>query len=370
MNPAQNRKIALFALIAAAGLALGGCTGPDPFPDACMSGAVTGDFTSLLDSWQGVLALAVLVTFLFSAMVFMVSGLFAHRGLIVWSRNQMYEGFATLVLAILAVSIVGVICSVDVGIFSAQCVDTSLVPGYYDDAVVNGSCNFYDVAQFYLQAFSNLITNGFYFVLLLNLTFSAIASVTLSLAPNGIGPTISIGPGLSTITQGLTTAIIAVATAQILTMAQIMVLKIASKLFGVLLVAGILLRGFGLTRGFGGALIALAFGLYFIYPLSVVLVYGTLMNDMTASVETLAGIESIPTNPVEAGVTSPSGDISNGLKDAIATIVGPVCGFVSMLALGVVFAPFIVFIMLVSFVKGLSAILGEEMDVSNLTRLV
>ena len=359
---AKIRKLAPLALIFAAGLLLSGCTSPD----VCDSkGLVSGDFTALWSSWQGAIALGVLVIFLISGLVYVLSGLIAHRGLMVWSKNQIYEGFVTLVFAFFALMLVGFVCSMDVHVLDADCVPQDgfwkinpLYPAQaewrFDAGTHWGSCNAFDVANYDLQRFRNQISNGFYIVLAINLVVAGLASTVISYSVTGMGPTMSIGQGLSNTSQQLSTAMIAIVSAQLITMTQLLLLQVSARLFGFLMPAGIILRSFGITRGFGGSLIAIALGFYLIYPLAVVLCYGMVLGTVDSDLAVMGGKDTVPD-----GV---SGDWWNP--------VDKTCAFVGTLIVGAVLVPFIVFVIVIAFVKGVSGMIGEEVDVSNLTRLV
>jgi len=364
-------RFAVCAAIVAVALLLSGCTAPK----VCDNRLVSGEFEALWETWQGIIALGVLVIFLISGLVYILSGLAAHRGLVVWAKNQMYEGFVTLILAMFAMMLVGFVCSMDVHVLDAECVPaqpqwwegtslTNLCSGSdcYDADTNWGSCNPFDVSHYYLQEFRNKLNDAFWYVAGLNFVVAALSTTSICYILSGLGACMSFGQGFSALSQQISNGLIVIVTAQLITMAQILLLKISEKLFGFLLPAGIILRSFGITRGFGGALIAIALGFYLIYPLSIVLFYGMLLDNVDTG---LKGLKSQA--PPSTDIFS---SISNAISGAWSAIGDAVCGFIGLLVVGAVLVPFLTFIVVIAFVKGLSGALGEEVDVSNLTRLV
>jgi len=332
----RARRIGAYALIAFLALLLGGCVTEQK---VCESNLVSGHFEAFWNDWRGMLMTGVLIIFIVSGFVYMLGNLLTHRGLLVWAKNQMYEGFVTLIFAFFALSLVGFICSLDACLVS--------------DCTASSPHNAFDLAQHQLEAFSNKIAEGFWWVAGLNFVLAALVSMNLKLSVSGVGPTFSFANGLSSTSQQLGNAMMVIVAAQVLTMAQILILRISEKMFFFLLPAGILLRSFGMTRGFGGALVAIAIGFYLIYPLSIVLFYGMLDNTVSSGVNSMAS-QDIPSDASASGWD----------------VMGQVCTFIGTLIVGAALIPFMVFIVVVSFVKGLSSAIGEEVDVSNLTRLV
>jgi len=338
------KRFATYAFILVAGLLLSGCT----IPKVCSDGGVHADFTTLWTTWQGVIATGVLVIFLVSGLVYILAGLIAHRGLIVWAKNQIYEGFVTLIFALFAMSLVGFVCSTDISIVGMRC-----PPG-------SSSCNAFDAAYRYLDEFSGDINTGFILSSVLNFVVAGLSTLTFGFAIAGIGLSLGLGNGLTPLKQVLSNALVAIVTAKLIIVAQMMLLKISERIFSLLLPAGIILRSFGITRGFGGALIAIALGFYFIYPLSIVYFYGTLLGYGAEGLSISERLDELRHGQIPQ---EPTDDLS------ITTFV-PICGFIGLLIVGSLLVPFLTFIIVVSFVKGLSGTLGEEVDVSNLTRLV
>ena len=225
--------------------------------------------------------------------------------------------------------------------------------GIYSQAP--GDCSMFAVATYYLEDFSNTVWSAWWTIFAANMTLGAISTYTYAPGASGLGIVITFGAGLSQVSSSFSSALVMITIAQVLTKAQILLIKIAGALFGYLLPAGIVLRAFGITRGFGGALIAIAIGFYLIYPLAVVFSYGMVLNNVHNQVNSM---------PSGGGM-----DVDSWQSDS-GGLFGSVCGIVGTVLVGAVIIPFIAFVIVVAFVKGLSAAIGDEVDVSNLTRLI
>ncbi len=305
-----------------------------------------GSFLAIWGAWQNVIVTAVLIILLVCGLVYAISNAIAYRNLTVWAQSQMYEAFATLVFAFLIVGIVSWMCGVDARIVGATC-DPACGP--------NGcGCSVFKVADDYLSQFNGEISKAWWAVAMANMAIAALSTTVFSVGASGLGTTIGLGPGLSQVSASMSSALIMIGIAQLLTIAQLELLRLSAVLFVYLLPAGIVLRAFGITRGFGGGLIAIAIGFYLIYPLSIVFMYGLVDSQIHNQVGGAPG----------------GSDESTWQQQASGPIVGWMCGLVGTILVGAAVVPFITFIIVVSFVRGLSQAIGEEVDVSNLTRLI
>jgi len=366
------KRLACLALVAAGALLLSGCTSPEVCSDMT-------SFETFFSGWQPVLFMATFVVFLVAGLAYILAGVVSHKGVRTWAVNQFYEGIGTLVLAVFFVGLVSWMCGLDARIFGAEtkCVPIPApwfidIPGLHATAMCGGrpcDCGVFHVASFYIQDFKNMIVEGFVSMFLINMVIAALGSITVFAGTSGIGAQISMGAGLSQVSQQFGMGMSMVATALLLISAQAMLLKIAEHLFAYLMIAGLLLRSFGATRGFGGALIAIAIGFFLVYPLAIILMYGLLLDKVSNDYTAMA--------TAGQGVSRSSGDfvqqILSGLGGFVEWLASPITGainFVGSVVVGAIFVPFIIFMIVISFVKGLSSAIGEEVDVSNLTRLI
>jgi len=355
MGIGKNKALLLFAVFSL--VLLSGCTYTDSSGNeqpvkVCASGEASEGIQVLWSSWQGVLFTAVNITFLFAAAVYALSGVVNHRGLRVWARNQFYEGIVTLFMAFFFIGFVSFLCGLDV------------VPLLGLKGSI-GSANIWDASEQLLEEFTDNLWKGFGLTVTVYIIVAALGTFTYAVNTSGLGAFISLGSAFSQMTQGIPMALTAIMGGIVLMKAQILILKLAEKLFVFLMPTGILLRGFGATRGLGGALMALAIGFYLMYPFAIVLMYSTISEDYNP--EALQGDVS----EFDVGFSSMRSG-GGWISDLYEKIVGHDSVFetLGICVVGTVIIPGMTFIMLTSFVKGLSRTLGEEIDVSNLTRMI
>jgi len=158
---------------------------------------------------------------------------------------------------------------------------------------------------------------------------------------------------------------------------------------GYLFPMGIFFRCFEPTRSFGGTLLGLSIALFLFYPIIMVfndsLLYGAIEDLQTTTVKGLVLADSNiqsgnATNAQNAGslatgtvtAPTPSGgtawyeDAWQFASGGLLSLLKPVLiYFVAAVAL-----PLINFIVLVEIARGATAFLGDELDVSNLTRMI
>jgi hypothetical protein len=314
---------------------------------ACSSGAVTPEFQGMWVSWQGISILAASTVFLVAGFAYVLGHVLSHKKLLLWSKEQMQEAILAMAITLFIVGFVSFLCTLDL---------KSL--GVSTDCT-GPTCNVLNVASGYLTSLYTTIMKGYLVVAGINAVMSSWATLTIGKAPGGVGVIITPLAVLGDIASSLVMAMIVLMTSAIITLVQIVVLKMSESIFVILFPIGVILRSFGVTRGFGGGLIAIAIGFFFFYPLLVVLFYGAVVGDNT-----------IGNNYTGLSDSFKNGGLSPTNSNWFGGILGPLVGFIGQTIVGAIFMPLVMFMILVSFVKGLSYALGEEVDVSNLTRLI
>lgn len=360
-----SKKIIAGVLILA--VALSGCyydpgTGAMTVTPACSSNTTSSAFRTTWLDWQSVAFLAASTVFVVSILIYMLGYAIHHDKAIIWAKEQMQEAILAMVITIFVIGLVSFFCSINMstlglgagpssglGCFGTVPVVGPLFPPTYDMS---------DAAFCYLSSVYGSIMQGYMLVIAMNSIFSAAATMTIGFAPGGVGIILSPFAFLADVSNSLLLATIALMTGAVLTLAQMALLRISAALFVILFPVGVILRSFGATRGFGGGLIAIALGFFLMYPLLAVLFYGAVSGDISSNYSGLsssfqnAGLSPTDTNWFGGG------------------IIGLLAGFVGRAVMGAIIIPLIMFMVLIAFVKGLSIALGEEVDVSNLTRLI
>jgi hypothetical protein len=312
----------------------------------CSGGAATSDFENTWINWQGISILAASTVFIVAILAYTLGLALAHNKILAWAKEQMQEAILAMAITLFVVGFVSFLCTLDLQ-------SLGLGPG-----CGGATYNIIEAADCSLNKMYTTIIQGYLLVIGMNAVMSSWATMTLGKAPGGIGIIITPLAVLGDIASSLMLGTIVLLTSAILILTQIVILKMAESLFVILFPIGLILRSFGVTRGFGGGLMAIALGFFLFYPLLIVLFYGSVVGDVQNDYSGLN--ESFHTK----GLTASSADWFGG------PLLGFFVGFIGKTLMGAIFAPLVMFMILVSFVKGLSMALGEEVDVSNLTRLI
>ena len=344
------RKTALCTVFLA--LLLSGCyvdnskSPPLQVKPACSGGTVSSEFQNMWLSWQGLAFLAGSTVFIISTLAYVLGYVLMHSKVITWAKEQMQEAVLSMVIVLFVIGFASFLCSLDLRALgmTTSCSSTS--------------CNFIDVGYGMLMEMYKVIIQGYMLITGMQAVLSSISTMTMGKSPGGFGIMISPYAVAGDIASALRDAMIVLMTSGIMTLTQMVLLKMTESLFVILFPIGVILRSFGATRGFGGGLIAIAIGFFVFYPLLVVLFYGSVLGSIQADYGDMLG--SVKGKGLDA--TSPNwfgGDM-----------VFFFVGFIGKTIMGAIFIPLLMFMILVAFVKGLSQTLGEEVDVSNLTRLI
>jgi hypothetical protein len=342
-----SKKTAVCLLILA--IALAGCTasgGKLTVQPACSGGAVSSDFSGIWMGWQGISFLAASTIWVVSILAYTLGYALDHQKTIIWAKEQMGEAVLAMAITFFVVGFVSFLCSLNMNSLGigSTC------------GVMSG--NFIDVGFGCLSSMYATILQGYLLVIGMNSALAAAATITMGFAPGGVGVVFAPFAFLAEVANSLLLATITLMTAAVLTLTQMVLLKMTASIFVILFPIGVILRSFGVTRGFGGGLIAIAIGFFIFYPLLVVLFYGAvtgdISNDYTGLRDSVKNVGLSPTGPDWFG----------------GGLLGSLAGFIGKTIMGAIFIPLIMFMILISFVKGLSMALGEEVDVSNLTRLI
>ena len=342
MRALSERTILLFVLaLALSGCVINNTTNPPQIEavDACSSGAVTTGFTNFWASWQALCVFAAFTVFLVSILAYSLGYALNHQKAIIWAREQMREAILAMFIALFVIGFVSFLCGLNL------------------DSLGMGSGNFVDVGFSYLNTMYSRIMEGYLVVIAINSVMSWISTMTIGFAPGSVGPVFAPFAFLGDIANSMVVALIALMTSAIIMLTQMILLKMTASLFSILFPVGIILRSFGITRGFGGGLMAIAIGFFIFYPLLIVIFYGAVAQDISNSYNGLT--DSFQ----NAGPSPSSPSWFSGMIDYIT-------GFVGGIVMAAIFIPLVMFMVLIGAIKGLSMALGEEVDVSNLTRLI
>ncbi|VVC04862.1 Uncharacterised protein [Candidatus Bilamarchaeum dharawalense] len=139
----------------------------------------------------------------------------------------------------------------------------------------------------------------------------------------------------------------------------------------ILLPVGILLRTFKVTRGAGGFFIALAISLHIMLPL------GIIFNEVLATTFDNAGVSGYDGGTGSIGDCDPFNpwDSTPGIpsnyaiaKDAYTSLREGIRGFLKVVLLRSTLGPVIALLIVMASIRGISSVLGAEVDVSMIAR--
>ena len=219
-------------------------------------------------------------------------------------------------------------------------------------------CPGYNVAFDYAIAFMkdmrDRLTRMIAGLSVVSLLLGIVLSYKMAVAPAGMGMGFAVAPGMFPIMDLLGLLGLAAGAGMMMFWAQIFILSFIRLKLITMLPIGIALRAFPYTRGAGAAMIALVIGLYIVYPMMVVL-------------ESKIVYDSLD----EMGEPDPTGDIFDKIMDlSPAAVTGTIDRMMYIVLIAAVFLPLFNLTVTFAFMKDLAHLLGGDIDVSSLAKLL
>lgn len=364
--------------------------------DVCIS-----SFTQIWGSWQGTCFLAIAVSAVILAFLYMLGKAFRHPHLEAWVKDEFGQLFATTIIAVMIVSLVGFMCS-----FSPSFLDpTNSV--FVDFNTGRHLTNTFDVADNYLREVRDRAVIAIGLAYAMNAFVDFMQAPTYEATPTGIGITTQSLAGFAPILNALSTMMSALTVALITVASQIEILNyVWIAVPGYLIPLGIFFRCFEPTRLLGGSLLALAIGLFLFYPFILtfddLIIHDSLekaKEESVSSVNTFSNPGGADSNAIISGgeVETPAavarlmgktivdmfkaaftfnsdrGGASGILENIFTPVLGPIIvlvNFTFQLLIATVVLGVLNFVILITAIRGFSRLLGEEVDVTNITRMV
>ncbi len=364
-----------------------------PPPSLCSVSSISNYWQLRFGNWADLCALGIIISFLTISVLYMLSQAFGKQGLAAWCKNELYQVFVTAIILGGLFGFVNFTCmEIKPSMFIALPPPPPVIP---DDM--------FGYSEYYLKWLRDSTYASYYVTTIFNGVVSGVASVYVFSSPGGFGVALRPLSGLTSVSQMLTFVMNTLLVGALMpTMAQIRMLHVISRIaFNVFLPIGMISRCFEPTRRFGGSLIAIAIGLYIFYPFLLVLNAGMVQGGLLSEPYRIAAMSAVasisdPANPLYyEKVLSP--DATNvqyqGVDDPCfyANSTAPGCppsnkgfegfsGYSGILnviyvfglrtAIAALFLPLLNFILLVTFILNLSRLLGEEVDVTSITRMI
>lgn len=345
---------------------------------------------SFLCSWQSLAGMALVTSAVILAFLYIFSVIFRNDNLKNFVKLEISEIFVTGVLISL---LVGSVASLDSIKFSSY-VDASSLP---EDVGVDA--NIYNVTESYFHTVGKDMAKWLEMNYILGVYVDQMASVTPYARPMGVGLVASPLAGLaSPFKQLIYNMSIALAIAYVMNYAQLYVylFAIAGSLH-FYLPLGIILRSFTPTRRIGGALIGLAVSFLFFFPMlysfNYMMFYSkegaspmvTFRGFVDQSMSWSQGTDSIAEKAREnydtkfsAGVIDLATSAFAGIGSIFSAFIGkfftllmvlPLATLGRAFAIGFIMPAFNI-ILMIQATKQISKAIGEEVDISTLTRMI
>lgn len=358
---------------------------------------------SLDTDWFQLTGLALMASVFVLAVVYLFGNLFRNQNLLNAVKFELSEVFVT-VLLIAAVKVLTVaVCSISV-------YDALPIPSTTTDIGINPDSGVYEAVENYFLAVGEKLGGWMGTNYGVNIWIDQLASVTPYSRPLGVGLVATPLAGLaSPLKQMIYNVMIAEAVAFIINSAQLFVFQFGTVGFLLYyLPIGVFLRSFTPTRRIGGTLIALSLVFLFFYPFLILLTSEIVFSPNSVIISFSENLDEFGrVSPLRIGVDEdcldPDGEpIDCGTRDkyeertftgfikkitiGLFSWLGDVFGFLSggvltaafmipISTVGMAFAVGYLFpafntLMFVQAAKHLSKTIGEEIDITALTRLI
>lgn len=342
--------------------------------------SVCADMANWASAWYTAAAIGIVASGAVIGVAYMVGVTLGNPGLTARAKNEIYQVVATLCMLALAVGFVGFACTADLSGFG-----------------VSGTI--YSAAEAYLSWLASRSMHVLERMMYLAETWGFLGSIGMGLTISGIGFSFNPFSGLFGLVNILNVFVSTALILSLTTAAQYVVFKFALEGFlGYLLPVGLVCRCFPFTRDFGGALIALSIGFSLFYPFLFAVdwalvgqptkstigggdfdwwaVVETLVEGYVSSVAEIIGVATffaivgvsliIPPIPI-LSILKTLMEISIIFLDwMVQAALVPI----GEILVGGLFLPALNGIILVAVVRDLSRVLGEEVDITTLTRMV
>jgi len=329
------------------------------------------------DSWLLLSVLALIVSTLALSIVYMVASFLRNPQLLGWTKFELFQVFGTAaIMVFFGTTLVG-ICAFDMSFLGGP----SYVP------VGQGqTTNMYTIIDNYFAKLQDVGYLIFGYIMYISKIFAYLSRVTVMSNPMGVGSSESPLESMGQINSLIFIMLSGFITSFLLLQLQMRMLDyMAIACIWYLFPLGIFFRCFQPTRSFGGTLLGIAVSFFLFYPILMVfndfVIFSSIEEVQTTNYELLSaanqkinGGEAIDsqngyvmmTEAVSDPATSWIDKLGETAADGLLVLIKPIMIYV----IAAVVLPIINFIVLVEITRGATAFMGDELDVSNLTRMI
>ncbi|VVB58191.1 Uncharacterised protein [Candidatus Anstonella stagnisolia] len=344
------------------------------FEDICQphAGAAPDFALNVLGGdWKVLVFLGLLITISCLAVLYMIANFMRNSKLLAWVNSELFQVVATAILATLIIGWVSGICVLNAG--------------YLDDRYAGKTV--YDVADDYLQWGTQVGKDVFVYAMVANYVLGLTTGYNFNFQPLGVGSAMAPLGAFSQISNLVSVMMSTLMVSYLVFITQKLIVEyIRLAMLYFFLPLGLLMRALSPTREFGGAMVGLSLALLIFYPLVIVfndmLVRVPLTNEFKSFMDAAwAGLKNgallfgpslaypflakIPVGGPVLAIMSVMGNVVS-LFTAVS-IFSRAAVYYFLIA---VVLPIIDFIFLIGIAKDISKVLGEEVDVTNLTRMI
>ncbi|MDE1854808.1 MAG: hypothetical protein KGH57_00600 [Candidatus Micrarchaeota archaeon] len=347
-----------------------------------MLNVISTYITAPYSIWMPIAVLAVLTVSLILGLIYSLSGLLGRTEIRTWVRVKMYETLFSLILIFAFLAIFSTYFSIDpVPYFNS----INLVPN--TPLPCTASVDFYSLSACDIKDFLSvaLDLNSFMYYTAIVLAFVPSINVNLgallsAVVPAGIGLSFQIPLSPVAVQTYVGQVLGVLFPLFVLNQVQLLVLSSSLLIFTTLMALGLVARIFGVTRTFGGAMIAFAIGIGVVYPLMVSLTYGFvdygLQQTITASIPLPGGGSTSLLNTQEWGslifavLALVIGFTLNAIPPPFSSIgvaglqviFGNLITYGALVSVGLSIVPLLNLVIVDTFVIDFSKAVGEKMD--------
>lgn len=340
--------------------------------NSCLSG-IGGFLGSPITGWFAFAFAGVMVITLIIALIYAIGPMLGRPEIRGWARMKLYETMFALFLVIIFGGFATMVCTINpVGILGApgvNLVPNSPIPpttGAATSLFASGGSDCTAATDIYSLSECDLYNFNYNVVYFLTGVMSAAttlfsASTNIGIGYNfipgveGFGVQVTLGAQLIPLKLLAEAEATTIGSLILLSQVQLLLLDASMAIFAILLPMGLVARIFGVTRTFGGAMIAFALGLGVIFPIMIAINYGFLLQ----SINNLQ-LFTFLSNPLTINILS---DITSISLDLLS--------YLGVAIVGLLILPLLTFTVVNTFILDFSQAVGERMDfLSLLTTIV
>ncbi len=358
-------------------LLLSGCLMPQKDVKTCSDEWKTSLGNLFRSDWAGWCLLGMFIALLLVSLGYMAGSALGHPTLIAWSKSEFYQVLGNFALLFFFIFFINLVC----GLRVSDVFGGAVTSGYGDD--------FFSVSKGYLDWTKEKTKETHAYLAIINSVVGIAIGGDFASMPGGIGIKLVPFRGVQYILGVFSTLMTTLSIALLTLLAEIQVLRyIELGMLNIFFPLGLVLRCFWPTRAFGGVLMGIAVALFVFYPFMLVL-NDAIIHEPLANVT--AELNDSLYNPATGMITRPPkeaaveelmiGDLSadsttvwskiTGIPGAAAQgIWGLVLRATTIIVVGAMLLTAVDFIIVVAAAREISRLLGEEVDVSNLTRMI